>query len=176
MRFEYEDYYFEYPVKDKRNIKEEDERYRTNGGMEDSFDCGDFQYLGGCALNRTAEIVFAPDKNTWHSTETLSGYVTFSEEAMKSGRSCDMFVFWTVDSIGTPDVGVVYRGGLNIKTINTHHFSVRLPALPLSYSGELFRIRWMVRLRLFKRGAEDVIVDREFVVEEPQSKETLVFS
>lgn len=95
---------------------------------------------------------------------------------MKSGRSCDMFVFWAVDSIGTPDVGVVYHSGLNIKTMNTHHFSVRLPALPLSYQGELFRIRWMVRLRLFKRGATDILVDREFMVDEPKIKETLVFS
>ncbi len=127
-------------------------------------------------MDTVGEIVLTPDKNTWYPTETLSGYVTLSEDMMKSGKSCDMFVFWTVDSIGTPDVGVVYRSRLNIKTMNTHHFSVRLPALPLSYQGELFRIRWMVRLRLFKRGAEDILVDREFVVEDPGSKETLVFS
>lgn len=127
-------------------------------------------------MDSVAKIVFTPNKDTWRPNETFSGQIDFSEEVMKSGKLCDLFVFWTVDSIGIPDVGVVHRSRLNIKRELTHHFSMRLPVLPLSYSGELFRIRWLVRVRLFKRGTDDVIVDREFRVEEPENRDTHAYT
>lgn len=45
-----------------------------------------------------------------------------------------------------------------------HRFRTVLPNSPLSYAGEIVKIRWCVRVRVFLRGGRDVVFEQPFTV------------
>lgn len=77
-------------------------------------------------------------------------------------------VLWYTSGKGDEDLGVHYfqrrtpfdaeHGDLR----RLHRFQTVLPRSPLSYSGTILRIRWVVRVRVFLKGGKDVHSEQAF--------------
>jgi hypothetical protein len=90
--------------------------------------------------------------------ETLSGSYSITSIEPVFVRAVELSVLWQTEGKGDENLGVHYfwrrepRDGLD--DIMTGNWSSVLPASPLSYHGVLFRIYWLVRLRVFVRGKD----------------------
>jgi hypothetical protein len=45
-----------------------------------------------------------------------------------------------------------------------HQFRTLLPNSPLSYSGQIVKIRWCARVRVFLRGGKEVFFEQPFIM------------
>lgn len=90
--------------------------------------------------------------------ETLSGSYSIASIEPEFVRAVELSVLWQTEGKGDENLGVHYfwrrepREGLD--DIVTGNWSTVLPLSPLSYHGVLFRIYWLVRLRVFVRGKD----------------------
>ena len=90
--------------------------------------------------------------------ETLSGSYSITSIDPAFVRAVELSVLWQTEGKGDENLGVHYfwrrepRAGVD--DIATGAWSTVLPATPLSYHGVLFRIYWLVRLRVFVRGKD----------------------
>jgi hypothetical protein len=98
------------------------------------------------------------DGETLFSGETLSGSYAITGIEPEFVRAVELSVLWQTEGKGDENLGVHYfwrrepREGLD--DIVAGNWSTVLPATPLSYHGVLFRIVWLVRLRVFVRGKD----------------------
>jgi hypothetical protein len=78
---------------------------------------------------------------------------------------------WETEGKGDQDIGVaLYRvlsEGDAKAGASEYTFEVELPTLPVSYSGTLFKLRWIVRVRRLAPDADDTVVDAVFNVAWP---------
>ena len=97
--------------------------------------------------------------------ETLSG--SYSVTGLDAGhlRAVELSVMWQTEGKGDENLGVHYfwrrEPQEGSDDIASGTWSTVLPKSPLSYHGVLFRIVWLVRLRIFLRG-KDLSDDRMF--------------
>ncbi len=83
-------------------------------------------------------------------------------------QAVEASVLWYTTGKGDQDLGVHYfqrrtpydaeQGDLR----RLHRFQTVLPRSPLSYTGAIVRIHWVVRVRVFRRRGKDVYVDQGF--------------
>ena len=77
-------------------------------------------------------------------------------------------MIWLTDGKGDSDIGVHcferrQKQALTSTTFNNpQRISTVLPASPLSYEGNILKIRWCVRVRLFLEEGEQVTKDQYF--------------
>ena len=79
-------------------------------------------------------------------------------------------MLWQTEGKGNTDLGVLLHRVIaedGIGAREAHAFEARLPLLPLSYTGTLIKIRWLVRVRRYALLADDEIEEREIVVRWP---------
>ena len=85
-------------------------------------------------------------------------------------------VIWVTEGKGEEDIGVHFferrnRASFAIDTFDRpQRLSTVLPQSPLSYDGQILKVRWLVRVRLFLTGGREFIFDRQFqlsLAEEP---------
>lgn len=81
----------------------------------------------------------------------------------------EVSVIWQTEGKGTSELGVHYFKSLDGPELEAvlgrpHTVVTTLPAAPLSFSGELFSIRWCMRLRLFLNEGREYSVEREFIL------------
>lgn len=85
-------------------------------------------------------------------------------------------VIWVTEGKGEEDIGVHFFERRNRASFTTDTFdrpqrlSTVLPQSPLSYEGQILKVRWLVRIRLFLVGGRESITDHAFrlsVHEEP---------
>jgi hypothetical protein len=82
------------------------------------------------------------------------------------GRS-ELSVLWYTEGKGDTDLGVVHYELLTEDRTTERverDFRVRLPLLPLSYSGELLSIHWVARVRIYGFMGTDHVEDAGFRV------------
>lgn len=85
-------------------------------------------------------------------------------------------VLWYTEGKGDEDLGVHFferrlpadaeEGDLR----RLHRFRTALPNSPLSYSGQIVKIRWCARMRVFLRGGKEMLFEQPFSI---SSHETL---
>lgn len=78
----------------------------------------------------------------------------------------ELSVLWRTEGKGDEDLGVILfqEWSADERPFDfgrSHAFGVRLPRSPLSYDGELIKIRWLARLRVRWRDAE-VLAEESF--------------
>jgi hypothetical protein len=83
-------------------------------------------------------------------------------------QAVEASVLWYTTGKGDEDLGVHFfhrrtrydaeQGDLR----RLHRFETMLPRSPLSYRGAIFRIRWVVRVRVFLRKGRDLAADQAF--------------
>ena len=85
-------------------------------------------------------------------------------------QAVETSVLWYTEGKGDEDLGVhfferrvpsdVDNGDLRI----LHRFTTVLPSSPLSYPGEIVKVRWCVRVRLFLRRGKELFFEQPFVL------------
>ncbi|WP_148080501.1 hypothetical protein [Roseimaritima ulvae] len=79
-------------------------------------------------------------------------------------------VMWFTEGKGDEDFKVHYfrrYGAAELAAMNLaepQRLRTELPYSPLSYEGQLLRIRWCVRLRLFMQGGDEVVAQHPFLL------------
>ena len=105
------------------------------------------------------ELVLAQPHGVYRPEDELKFqyrlYPVSSDGHEKEVTSVEISVLWHTEGKGDEDFGVHF---FERRTPETHeqllgpaHFSIRLPASPLSYDGRILKIRWCVRVRAFVR-------------------------
>lgn len=84
-------------------------------------------------------------------------------------RALEISVVWYTEGKGDEDMTVHYFQRLSAEEDGNHmnlhqlrNFSTLLPKSPLSYDGEILKIRWCSRLRLFMAHGKQYVVDVPF--------------
>jgi hypothetical protein len=79
-------------------------------------------------------------------------------------------VIWITEGKGEQNIGVHFFERRQQSSLNNGAFDIPqrlssvLPASPLSYEGEILKIRWAVRIRLFMVNGEHLTEDTYFVL------------
>jgi len=77
-------------------------------------------------------------------------------------------VIWVTEGKGSEDIGVhffqrITKDALTRSTVATpKRLSTVLPNSPLSYAGEIVKVRWVVRIRMFYAEEQEISRDLEF--------------
>ncbi|MBR2585817.1 MAG: hypothetical protein IKE64_10355 [Thermoguttaceae bacterium] len=100
--------------------------------------------------------------------ETLAGSYSLADFADEAIEAVEVSVLWHTEGKGNEDFGVhaFWRRSLKagdwIDPRTPGRFSVTLPNSPLSYEGELVKIYWVVRIRLFFADGRQEVVEHPF--------------
>ena len=79
-------------------------------------------------------------------------------------------VLWITEGKGDEDFGIhhferrVQANAPDSDLRALHVSKVTLPETPLSYSGEILHIRWLVRVRIFVKGGKEHCIEKPFVL------------
>jgi len=85
-------------------------------------------------------------------------------------------VLWYTEGKGEEDLQVHHferlgAAELLIRQLSEDQpFATRLPYSPLSYDGQLLRIRWCVRLRIFLAGGDELMAQQLFCLTAPDAR------
>ena len=80
----------------------------------------------------------------------------------------EVSVVWFTEGKGSEDIGVHLFENLGQEELSDmvldspHRVETELPQAPLSYEGQLFKIRWCVRLRLFLTDGREITAEQPF--------------
>lgn len=94
----------------------------------------------------------------------------FDAVAADEIQAVEASVLWYTEGKGDEDLGVHFferrvpsdaeQGDLR----SLRRFTSQLPSSPLSYAGQLFSVRWCVRVRLFLRRGRELVQEVPFVL------------
>jgi hypothetical protein len=101
--------------------------------------------------------------------EKLTGEYSFEELSPDEIKALEVSVLWFTEGKGDVDMAVhqFWRTGLEngdaVKLQLPARFETVLPNSPLSYDGQIVKIRWCVRVRAFlHRGGKEIFTQKEF--------------
>ena len=83
-------------------------------------------------------------------------------------QAIETSVVWLTRGKGDEDIGVHFFERRDNRLLSSDTFktpqriSTVLPASPLSYDGQILKVQWFVRVRLFLAGGEQVTSDGHF--------------
>jgi hypothetical protein len=108
------------------------------------------------------------DRRVYQPGESLAGQFTIDVENHAELRAVELSALWYTDGKGDEDMAVHFfdrldvNGQLDVNLREPHYFTTVLPNSPLSYEGQILKIRWCVRLRVFLRHGKDLVVEEPF--------------
>lgn len=115
----------------------------------------------------TMEIELEGDAAEREPGSLLRGRVVLTPLPGHEQRKVELSVLWQTEGKGDTDLGVVLHRVLaedGQGATGSHDFEVRLPLLPVSYSGTLLKVRWLVRVRRFAPMADDQLEEKDLLV------------
>jgi hypothetical protein len=104
----------------------------------------------------------------YRPNETLAGSYSFENIEGDDILAVECAVLWYTMGKGSEDFGIhsfqrySVEAGDWIDPRRAGRFSTRLPKSPLTYSGVLIRINWVVRVRVFLESGIEVVEDFPF--------------
>ncbi|MDR1480791.1 MAG: hypothetical protein LBJ00_17840 [Planctomycetaceae bacterium] len=114
----------------------------------------------------TPEITISLDgrgSRIYNVGDTLAGSYWFDAVGGDEIQAVEVSVIWHTDGKGNEDLGVhafwrfSIENGDWIDPRQPGRFSTILPRSPLSYSGILIKISWLVRVRLFLANGRETV-------------------
>jgi hypothetical protein len=133
----------------------------------------------------TAVIRFDVEEPRYRPGESLSGeYWVESPDECKL-KAVEVSVLWHTEGKGDEDMAVheFWRrdedDGFPVDLSRPERFTTVLPNSPLSYDGQIVKIRWCVRLRAFPFHGKEIFGERSFqlgAVPPPRSTVNTVYS
>ena len=115
----------------------------------------------------------------YYPGETLAGSYYLNEIRRESIETIEFSVLWRTEGKGNEDVGVhafwrlSCQNGDWIDPIQPGRFSVVLPQSPLTYNGNIVKIRWNVRLRVFLSNGSQLLEETPFYLGDLPDMRTL---
>ena len=104
----------------------------------------------------------------YYPGETLVGNYSISDDRSSIVESLEISVLWRTEGKGSEDVGVHAFWKLSsldgdwIDPLRPGRFSTKLPKSPLSYEGNLIKIRWYARIRAFLANGTQLVDEAPF--------------
>ena len=115
-------------------------------------------------------ITFDEERRTFEPGETLGGEYEIAASLLQEAKVVEVSVLWCTEGKGGQDMAVhsfdrhsVSRGSWFAPGY-PGHFHTILPNSPLSYDGRIVKIRWCVRVRVFRGWDRDVVLEEPFTL------------
>jgi hypothetical protein len=116
----------------------------------------------------TVQIRLEGDRRVHWPGETLAG--EYWIESLEAGqvKGIEVSVLWHTEGKGDEDMAVdeFWRrdadDGCPIDPRRPERFSTTLPNSPLSYEGQIVKVRWCVRVRVFPNRGKEIVGEKEF--------------
>jgi hypothetical protein len=118
----------------------------------------------------TSPLRITLDSATLHYQpgDRLSGRFMVEGTQMRQVRSAELSVLWYTAGKGEEDMAVHHferlvddvSRPLDLRT--PHRFSTVLPPSPLSYDGQIVKVCWCVRVRLFEPQGQESVAEVPF--------------
>jgi hypothetical protein len=108
------------------------------------------------------------DVHAYRPGERLSGDYWIESVATDQLKALELSVLWYTEGKGDEDMAVHEfqrhdaDEGQVIDTSQPRRFETVLPNSPLSYEGQIIKIRWCVRVRAFLQRGKELIGQRTF--------------
>jgi hypothetical protein len=116
----------------------------------------------------TILIHFDDERRDYCPGETLAGAYRIESPEAEAIKAVETSVLWHTEGKGDEDMAVhefwrrdVEESGLS-ELRRPERFSTVLPNSPLSYDGEIVKVRWCVRVRMFLRRGRDLVEEKGF--------------
>jgi len=120
-----------------------------------------------------------PDR-VYRPGEELVGYFSVEGVVSAAVRAVELSVLWHTEGKGDEDMSVHHfervepENGEVVDFRASRRFSTMLPNSPLSYSGQILRICWCVRTRVFLGRGREISLDVPFQLGEVPEAARLV--
>jgi hypothetical protein len=113
-------------------------------------------------------IHFEGKKTVYEPGEVLAGQVRIEPAPSQDIKAIELSILWYTDGKGDQDLHVRYfrrwsqDGDLPLELGEPLRFQTVLPQTPLSYDGLIIRIRWCVRVRIFRSRGRELVEEVPF--------------
>lgn len=114
------------------------------------------------------EVTFELEKENYFSGDFLTCQYEVEVLGAHDVQAIETSVVWLTRGKGEEDIGVHFferrdKRSLSSDTFKTpQRISTVLPASPLSYDGQILKVQWFVRVRLFLADGEQATTDGRF--------------
>lgn len=123
-----------------------------------------------CATSEEQIAIWLNGRGTrlYNPGETMSGCYSLRDVRRSSVEAVEISILWRTEGKGNEDVGVHAFWRLSVQEGNwidplcPNRFSTTLPKSPLSYEGNLIKIRWYARVRAFLANGEQLVDEIPF--------------
>jgi hypothetical protein len=108
------------------------------------------------------------DGPVYRPGETLSGQYWIASPEAGPLKAVEVSVLWHTEGKGDEDMAVheFWRrdaeDGRPIDASQAERFNTTLPNSPLSYEGQIIKLRWCVRVRAFPSRGKEVVGEKAF--------------
>jgi hypothetical protein len=100
--------------------------------------------------------------------ETLSGEYWVTSLHSTAVKAIEASVLWQTEGKGDEDLAVIEFSRREaeedrpLDITRPQRFGATLPNSPLSYDGQLIKVRWCVRVRIFLRRGKEIVAEKAF--------------
>jgi hypothetical protein len=127
-------------------------------------------------MSAEVEILIDGNRDRFLRGETISGEINVRFlSGGKPPSRLELSILWQTEGKGNVDIGVInfeslmpQSAGVNrgIEATGPIHsrFSAELPAIPLSYHGNLLKIHWFVRVRVAYPKSDELVFEKPFLM------------
>jgi hypothetical protein len=113
-------------------------------------------------------IRFDEDQRIHRPGETLAGEYWIESLEAEQVKAIEVSVLWHTEGKGDGDMAVHEFCRRNadadhpIDPRRPERFSTTLPNTPLSYDGQIVKVRWCVRVRVFPTRGKEIVSEKRF--------------
>lgn len=116
----------------------------------------------------SVRLLLDGNRRIYQPGEMLAGECRLESLKLTEPSAVEISVLWHTEGQGDEDLAVHYfdritageQPGVDLR--RPRRFSTRLPASPLSYQGEIIKIRWCVRVRFFLPRGKELLGEAPF--------------
>lgn len=122
--------------------------------------------------NFLISIVLDGDGRVFHPGETFSGRYWIESSGPQRIKAIEASVLWYTEGKGDEDMAVhdFWQRDADrefpFDPRRPKQFSTTLPNTPLSYDGQIVKLRWCVRVRVLLHRGKDVVGEKGFLLGE----------
>lgn len=115
-------------------------------------------------------ILLNGDRAAFLPDEMLLGEYQVEATATDEIEACELSVLWYTEGTGDEDLLVHFFDRISSSDVSPSEllrprpFSTRLPKSPLSYEGQIVKIRWCVRARAFFQRGKAALAECPFTL------------
>lgn len=123
------------------------------------------------------DVVLRLDQERYQPGEDLIGVFQISGEPPED-YGIELSVLWHTEGKGDEDLGVILfqewsEGNQPFGFGTPQQFTVQLPRAPLTYDGQLIKVRWLAKVRIRSRRGGEQLSDAAFVLA-PRARQAAV--